>query len=169
MGNFDTVAVGGTFDHLHEGHKILLSQSLFLARKTLIVGVTGPKLLVNKKYAEELESYEDRVRIIREFVARLLPKSGDRIEALSVDIYMIEDICGPTGYLEDIDALVISAETRAGGKFVNDFRLKKGMHSLSIVEIGVITPGGTQNEDFSTKLSSTAIRQRIHLKRKEKK
>ena len=35
-------ALGGTFDHLHAGHKILLSMAAWFARKKVIVGVTGP-------------------------------------------------------------------------------------------------------------------------------
>lgn len=35
------VALGGTFDHLHAGHKILLSMAAWVARKKVIVGVTG--------------------------------------------------------------------------------------------------------------------------------
>lgn len=36
-----TVALGGTFDHLHSGHKILLSMAAWIAEKKLIVGITG--------------------------------------------------------------------------------------------------------------------------------
>lgn len=35
------VALGGTFDHLHAGHKILLSMSAWIASARLIVGITG--------------------------------------------------------------------------------------------------------------------------------
>lgn len=38
---FHKVAVGGTFDHLHAGHKILLTMTALSTRKSLIVGVTG--------------------------------------------------------------------------------------------------------------------------------
>ena len=38
------VALGGTFDHLHAGHKILLSMAAWISRKKLIVGVTGSEL-----------------------------------------------------------------------------------------------------------------------------
>ena len=38
---FPVVASGGTFDHLHAGHKILLSMAAWIARDKLIVGVTG--------------------------------------------------------------------------------------------------------------------------------
>lgn len=36
-----TVALGGTFDHLHSGHKILLTMACWLAQRRTIVGVTG--------------------------------------------------------------------------------------------------------------------------------
>ncbi|CAG8631132.1 12748_t:CDS:2 [Racocetra fulgida] len=49
---YQTVAVGGTFDHLHAGHKILLTLTAWIAGKKLICGVTGefksPKLIVIK-------------------------------------------------------------------------------------------------------------------------
>jgi pantetheine-phosphate adenylyltransferase len=38
---FPVVALGGTFDHLHAGHKILLSMAALLARRKMIVGITG--------------------------------------------------------------------------------------------------------------------------------
>lgn len=42
--SFPVVALGGTFDHLHAGHKILLSMAAWIARKKVIVGVTGLSL-----------------------------------------------------------------------------------------------------------------------------
>ena len=36
-----TVALGGTFDHLHSGHKILLTMACWLAQRRTIVGITG--------------------------------------------------------------------------------------------------------------------------------
>lgn len=38
---FNRVAVGGTFDQLHAGHKILLTMTALLATKSMVVGVTG--------------------------------------------------------------------------------------------------------------------------------
>jgi pantetheine-phosphate adenylyltransferase len=39
--SYPVVAMGGTFDHLHLGHKILLSMAALLASEKLIVGMTG--------------------------------------------------------------------------------------------------------------------------------
>jgi pantetheine-phosphate adenylyltransferase len=38
---FPVVALGGTFDHLHAGHKILLSMAAWITAEKIIVGVTG--------------------------------------------------------------------------------------------------------------------------------
>ena len=38
---FPVTALGGTFDHLHAGHKILLSMAAWITSQKLIVGVTG--------------------------------------------------------------------------------------------------------------------------------
>ncbi|KAI9876920.1 MAG: hypothetical protein M1830_005297, partial [Pleopsidium flavum] len=56
-----SVAVGGTFDHLHAGHKLLLTMTASVVEsssshsrpvdRTLTVGITGDELLRNKKFA----------------------------------------------------------------------------------------------------------------------
>lgn len=38
---YPVAALGGTFDHLHAGHKILLSIGAWIASEKLIIGVTG--------------------------------------------------------------------------------------------------------------------------------
>ena len=38
---YPVTALGGTFDHLHAGHKILLSMAAYITSQKLIVGITG--------------------------------------------------------------------------------------------------------------------------------
>lgn len=45
-GIYDTIALGGTFDHLHAGHKVLLSLAAYISRKKVVIGVTGEVLFV---------------------------------------------------------------------------------------------------------------------------
>lgn len=40
-GSYEVSALGGTFDHLHAGHKILLTMAASITTRKLIVGVTG--------------------------------------------------------------------------------------------------------------------------------
>ncbi|EDQ91042.1 uncharacterized protein MONBRDRAFT_36377 [Monosiga brevicollis MX1] len=55
-----SVCLGGTFDHLHFAHKIMLTLACLRACSTVYCGVSGPALLVNKKHAACLESLETR-------------------------------------------------------------------------------------------------------------
>jgi hypothetical protein len=49
---YPVVALGGTFDHLHVGHKILLTMAAFITTKRLIVGVSGESSLVGTSHLE---------------------------------------------------------------------------------------------------------------------
>lgn len=97
--NHLAVAVGGTFDHLHIGHKLLLTMFAFvLGRRqstdpesrasVLTVGITGDALLANKKYAEHLESWKRRQESVHEFLSSLLyfgPPSDGRIQVQEIN------------------------------------------------------------------------------------
>ena len=201
----NSVAVGGTFDHLHIGHKLLLfGTALALTPKSsspykITIGITGDALLTNKKFASVMESWETRQERVADFVESLLIFSpshstlriekGDSPEPngkfsrhifpqldLTIDYVQILDPFGPTITDPDITALVISAETRAGGAAVNKKREEKGWNPLEVFEISVLDAGQTQmassqkmsQEDFQSKISSTEIRKRIVEREKGK-
>ncbi|OBA28946.1 Nucleotidylyl transferase [Hanseniaspora valbyensis NRRL Y-1626] len=142
--SFKISAVGGTFDHLHDGHKILLALCTFLTFKKLIIGLTSEKLLVNKKFKQYLQPFEERRDEVLKFVELL-------DSTLEYDILPISDVCGPTGYEPNIELLIVSEETKSGGDFVNKTRSEKGLSQLSIFVVNVL--GGKE------KLSSTYLRQ----------
>jgi phosphopantetheine adenylyltransferase len=79
-----SVAVGGTFDHLHAGHKLLLTMATLLLEppgqsdqgRRVIVGITQDELLKNKKYASFLESWEARQQNVSDFLLALLDYSS---------------------------------------------------------------------------------------------
>lgn len=161
---YGTLCLGGTFDHLHPGHKLLLEATVLLLtipekeskkQSVLIVGISGDDLLKNKKYAEELEPWETRARGVLSFLSTLLeystspsitttsPQSDElhakfRDDTVLVRCVNIPDPFGPTITEEAIDAIVVSGETRSGGQAINDKRLEKGWKGLEVYEIDVL-------------------------------
>ncbi|OCL00965.1 uncharacterized protein K441DRAFT_650490, partial [Cenococcum geophilum 1.58] len=77
-----SVVLGGTFDHLHIGHKLLLTMFAFVlepastvdegAQRSLTIGITGDELLKNKKFAEFLESWHERQQAVDGFLRSIL-------------------------------------------------------------------------------------------------
>jgi ATP sulfurylase len=45
---YDAVVLGGTFDRLHNGHKVLLSRAIALANKRITCGVTDGDMIKSK-------------------------------------------------------------------------------------------------------------------------
>jgi len=119
---FPVVALGGTFDHLHAGHKILLSMGAWITSQKIIVGITGvclsqnlsnltflpdDALLKNKSNKHLLELLPSRISGVRAFLSLFKP-------GLIYDIVPIDDVYGPTGWDPNIQALVVSKETLGG-------------------------------------------------------
>lgn len=156
------VALGGTFDHLHAGHKILLSMAAWITAKKIIVGVTDDTLLGKKSHREVLESIGARQDAVRAFLQLFRPQ----IEA---EVVAISDVYGPTATDDDIQALVVSKETISGGQSIAKLRDERGLPSLETFVINVISDdggGGLIGEEDAerlrtAKMSSTYIRRWI--------
>lgn len=56
--SYSDVALGGTFDHIHNGHRLLLAQSAVLARQRVVVGISSGPLLANKVLPELIKPIE---------------------------------------------------------------------------------------------------------------
>jgi phosphopantetheine adenylyltransferase len=172
---YSSVCLGGTFDHLHVGHKLLLHATALLiafsGEKTreLIIGISGDALLVKKQYAEELQPWTSRARSVISFLSTIIdltvsnpssfgagnpaPKDNEELQAsmrhggLLIRCVNIPDPFGPTITEEGIQAIVVSAETRGGGAAINDRRSAKGWEPLNVYEIDVLDAGGIEEDD----------------------
>ncbi|KAJ5579848.1 uncharacterized protein N7459_005833 [Penicillium hispanicum] len=91
-----SVAVGGTFDHLHVGHKLLLTATALALepltsadpgrKRVLTIGVTGDAMLARKQYAEFLETWEERFQSTANFLSAIMdfaPDNAPRIQRTS--------------------------------------------------------------------------------------
>jgi hypothetical protein len=61
--------VGGTFDHLHEGHKLMLSAAALLSIDLLVCGISAGRLLVQKSFKEHLQEWTVRHDQVETFVS----------------------------------------------------------------------------------------------------
>ncbi|KAJ2852034.1 hypothetical protein IWW36_000613 [Coemansia brasiliensis] len=160
------VAVGGTFDHLHVGHKILLTAAAMVATKRVVCGISADRLLESKKYRELLEPYRDRELHVLLFLRKIR-------KDLIVELVPISDPYGPTAVDASIEALVVSQETLAGSQSLNVRREENGLQPMKLMAIDLVAtlseadkPQSMQAlaENTALKVSSTAIRAALYEK-----
>ncbi len=141
---------------MHSGHKILLTMAAWLSRDKLIVGLTDDELLKNKKFKDQLEDLRTRTSKVLEFLSNLK-------KDLDYQLVPINDVFGPTGTDPNIQALVVSYESKAGSEMIKTERERKNLPPLDTFIIDVVGENGNvEGEEIVTaKLSSTAIRERL--------
>ncbi|KAK3820298.1 MAG: hypothetical protein J3Q66DRAFT_439308 [Benniella sp.] len=149
---YEDVALGGTFDHLHAGHKILLSMTAWITSHRVVCGVTDDSMLTSKKFAEFMEPLKKRIDTVVQFL-KIFKRD------LEYEVVPIYDIYGPTATDSKLQALMVSKETLKGGAAVNEKRRENKLDPLSIEVINVISPTETHVDEVSLKISSTFIRQ----------
>ncbi|KDN41784.1 WD40 repeat-like protein [Tilletiaria anomala UBC 951] len=155
------IALGGTFDHLHVGHKILLSMACLICTKRIVVGVTTDVMLKKKSNAHLLEGLPERIDRVDTFIRRF----RSCFFPIKQDVVELADVCGPAGTDADLNALLVTDETIAGANMVADERKKNGLQPLERYVIGVIGAAGETvvhgkdaAEFAASKVGSTAIR-----------
>ncbi len=134
--------VGGTFDRLHKGHKILLKTAAAISEE-IFVGLADGPLLAGKRGREKIASFEERRKILGDYLSGL----GVRFE-----IARITDPVGPASEDDRAEAIVASEETYPGALLVNEERAKSGRAQLPIVVIPTILA------DDGRPISSSRIR-----------
>ncbi len=74
---FRKVAVGGTFDKLHKGHKTLLSAAFDLGER-VVIGLTSDELVTKMSKPHKTAAFGDRKRELRMWLQ--IQGWGDRAE-----------------------------------------------------------------------------------------
>ena len=118
------VAVGGTFDKFHDGHKKLLSTAFEIA-DTVEIGVTSDAFGGLKG---DIDSCEERMANLKSFFK-------DRSNFIIVPL---EDPYGTTIYDGSFDAIVVSEETEPTAVEINEIRASKGMKPIDIVVVSFV-------------------------------
>ncbi len=120
------VALGGTFEVIHRGHRALLVRA-FLIGDHVLIGLTTDDF-ANSRRPREVLPYRDRQWALEEFFANNFPLAPYVIQP-------IDDEFGPAVDLEDLDVLVVSENTHATGVAINEERAKRGFQPLRILTI----------------------------------
>jgi len=137
------IALGGTFDHIHKGHRRLLARA-FQTGDSVFIGLTSDQFArsTGKKIQQ---NYNERKKALEKFLTEKYP--GRRYE-----ISILEDRFGPGIFTDRIDAIAVSTETLPAVESANRKRKELGLPDLK-VEVVPMTLA-----DDDTSISSTRIR-----------
>lgn len=125
---FKKVVVGGTFDYLHDGHIAILSKAFEVGEKVLI-GISSDEMqLLLRKDSAGVQLLGARMSELKNLLH--LRGWSDRAE-----VEVISDAFGPALEDQEVEAIVVSPETRGRAEELNRLRVSRGLEPLEIVEI----------------------------------
>jgi pantetheine-phosphate adenylyltransferase len=113
------VAIGGTFDILHDGHKALLKKAYTLGE--VIIGLVSDDMA---RKAHAVNDYDTRKKPVFAYI-KALTGSDPQIVALN-------DPYGPT-LEQNFDYIVVSPETLPTAKEINALRVERRLPPIKIV------------------------------------
>lgn len=131
MPRYGHAVLGGTFDHFHVGHRALLERA-FAVGRAVSIGVTTEAFLAahGKPYPDRLQPYATRLRGVRRWIQARHPARRSRVVPLGNAFGRSVE--------EGVDVLVVSADTRAGGRAVNAERRRLGRRPVPLEVVPVV-------------------------------
>ena len=123
------IALGGTFDIIHAGHIALLDKGFSISEK-VIVGLTSDEL-AEKKGKKLVNSFQIRYSTLESLLKEKFPRSLFEIVELDNDF-------GPAVIDGNVNALVVSEETRSKGELLNKLRLEQGQSPVAIIMVPMV-------------------------------
>ncbi len=118
---YKAIAVGGTFDHIHKGHKLLLAKA-FDSGKTVYVGLTSDNF-VKRAGKKVVHNYEERLSQLTKFLRTEYPGRIFRVSRL-------EENFGPAVLRREVEAIAVSEETKGRVEEANSRREELGFQDL---------------------------------------
>ncbi len=154
MKKFRKVAVGGTFDELHKGHRRLLLKAFEIGEKVLI-GLCTDEFVKKMGKPHVTASYEVRLKELQAFL-----KKSSLID--KAEIIPLNDPYGNTLTDKCIKALVVSEETEKIAVKINQKRSEAQLPPLEIVTIHMV-PAENYKPISTTRIRKGEIDREGHL------
>jgi pantetheine-phosphate adenylyltransferase len=145
MNKFRKVAVGGTFDEFHRGHRVLLMKAIEVG-EFILIGLCSDEFAKKMGKPHVTAPYEERLKELCDFLKSL--GVSDKAE-----IVPLNDPYGNTLADSGIDALVVSEETEKTAIEINQKRSEAQLPPLKIITISMVPA------ENSTPISTTRIRE----------
>lgn len=127
---FDVVAVGGTFDEFHRGHRAILERAFDVGKRVLI-GLCTDDFVERMKKPHFVACYEKRLKELRDFL-----RGRGWLER--AEIVPLNDPYGVTLSGGCVEALVVSRETEPRAREINEKRRARGLRPLHVVAIDMV-------------------------------
>lgn len=118
------VVIGGTFEVLHEGHKVFLKKAFSLGNN-IFIGLTSDSM-AEKTKGRTVIDFERRREVLEDFISKNF-KVDSRIEKIKNEF-------GPT-LQEEFDCILVSPETHKTALLINEKREKVNKKPIEIIEI----------------------------------
>ena len=154
MKKYKKVAVGGTFDELHRGHKALLNKAFEVGDK-VVIGLSSDSFVLKMGKPHKTASYEERRKELLTFLA-------DSNLTERAEIVTLDDPFGSTMTGEGLEALVVSKETLKTAERINEKRQKTGLSPLKLVIVNMV-PAENNSPISTTRIRSGEIDRNGHM------
>jgi pantetheine-phosphate adenylyltransferase len=143
MVHFSLVAMGGTFDLIHRGHITLLSHA-FEISEIVLIGLTSDSFAI--KNGKNLKNnFHTRLENLKKIIDENFSDKKYEIKKLDNDF-------GPAVFEKNVEALIVSEETKHQGLVLNNLRREKDLPEVDVIVVPMFLAKDGE------RISSTRIR-----------
>ncbi|KAJ7159825.1 hypothetical protein C8R43DRAFT_345603 [Mycena crocata] len=154
----NVVSVNGTFDHLHVGHKSLITASAWLAGEKLICAISHDQaaLVARKSVALGLEDYDTRFKAAHAFLRLIVPCDLDTV------VVPVSAPYGQSTVDGSVSAVVLSAESIHHSRRIQEIRSVAQLPPVQFFCVDLVTgnvpPSRIHDNSWVKKISSSHTR-----------
>jgi pantetheine-phosphate adenylyltransferase len=139
---YSSIGLGGTFDHLHIGHRHFLHFADSFSEH-LVIGVVTDELAGKKEFPFAMQSYQKRYAELEKFL---------QMQNISFELFPLDNPFGPTLSDSSPEAVAVTMATKKGAELINQKRKDQALEELPVCVCNLLQDNSGQF------ISSTRIR-----------